>query len=60
MEPRVSGSEVVLLVGGARAQEVLGLMRAHWWVELGPSIFGCMTLVVPEMLSVYSSESMVL
>ena len=37
MEPRVSGAEVVLLVGDARTQGVLGLVPKPWWMMLDSS-----------------------
>ena len=28
-------------MGRARAQEILGLVPSHWWVDLGPGVSGC-------------------
>ena len=41
---------VCLLVRGAGAQWVLGLMPAHWWAELGPRVSGCGALGVPALV----------
>ena len=38
------------LMGRAGAQGVLGMVPAHWWVELGPRVSGCRALAVPALV----------
>ena len=38
------------LEGRARAQGILGLVSAHWWVELGPRVSGWRSLGVPGLV----------
>lgn len=41
------------LVGGAQVQQILGLLPAHWWAELGPRVSGCRSLGVPCLVPVH-------
>ena len=42
-----------LLVGGPRAQGILGLLAAHWWSELGPGVSDCKALNVLGLVPVH-------
>ena len=57
LTPRVTGcraqcprADFELLVGEAKAQDVLGLVLAGWWLELGPRISGCQALGVLRLV----------
>ena len=41
------------LVGVARAQGVLGIIPAHWWMEVVPRVSGCRALEVLGLVPAY-------
>ena len=51
--PGGPGVGVSLLVSGAGAQGVLGLVLAHWYMDFGPATAGCRTSVVPGLVSAH-------